>query len=220
MCDPATAGLIISAVAGGMSAKSNRDTLKRQDRQAARGIKNQAENQVEANRRVNEQIQDIAGSTGESEQAAVLGDFQSALRTGRADTDASQQDVVGASDRFAERVGSGREATKAQGSEQAERLSVIDGILRQRVGEGVDIGRTGSDINAIRGNVSAEDFLTQLRVAGERPNAGMDFAANLAGGIGAGMSQRAPSSSGGIPAGGIQPITVRPAVRTTGPFGG
>lgn len=187
MCDPVTAGLILTAASGGASAINNNNALKRQDRQAAAGIRNTAREQTAANQRVNQQIQDIGANTGEAERSAALGDFQNALRTNRGATEGSQQDVAGASDRFAERVGAGREAVRGEGQDQAERLSVIDGILRQRIGEGQDIGRTGADINAIKNNISAEDFLTKLRVAGERPNQLVDFLAGVGKGVGSGM---------------------------------
>lgn len=204
MCDPATAGLIITAVAGGVSAKNQRDTLKRQDRAAAAGITEQGKNQKEANQRVNEQIQELAGATGEAEQASALADFQTALRSGEAGTEGALDPVAGASDRFAERVTAGKDELKTKAGAKAQRLSVIDGILRQRINEGQDIGRTGGDINAIAGNVRGQDFLTQLRVASERPNANIDALAGIAQGIGSGLGNRPPAARGAT----INPNTI------------
>ena len=213
MCDPVTAGLIITAVAGGVSTVNQQRALKKQDREVARGIREQGEIQRESNRRVNEQIDELAGATGEAEQAAALSDFQQAIRSGREQTEGSTQDVVGASDRFAERVGDARASVRGEGQEQAERLSVIDGILRQRIGEGQDIGRTESDLTALRNTSNAADFLTRLRASEIRPNPWVDLAAGIAGGVGSGMAMRPPTTT-------TPTTTPKPKTKGLGPFGG
>lgn len=190
MCEPTTVGLIISAVSGAASAKQSHDVESRRDKEAARGIRLQSENEQQANARINEQIAEIEADTGAQERASALADFQGALRTSRGATEGSLEPVSGASERFAERVGAGKTALAAEGGEKAQRLSIIDGILRQRLNESAAFGRTASDINAIRGNVAGDDFLTRLRVASQRPNAGASAFLDILGGVGAGLSQQ------------------------------
>lgn len=194
MCDPVTTGIILTGVSGGASLINNQNTLKRQDRQAAAGIRKNAANQREANSRVNEQIDTLGANSGEAETSDALAAFQNALRSARPETEGSVQDVPGASQRFAERVGQGRASVAADGDAQAERLSIIDGILRQRINEGRGISRTGSDINAIGADISAEDFLTRLRVNSERNNPVVDLLAGIGKGVGSGIALKAPKA--------------------------
>lgn len=199
MCDPVTAGLILTGVSGGATVLNNNAALRRADRETARGIRNNAASQREANDRVNEQISDLAANTGEAERAASLEDFQNALRSGRDATDASLSPVVNASDRFVQGQGDARAAVRTDGEEQAQRLSVIDGILRQRINEGQDIGRTGSDLNRIKGNIDAEQFLSRLRASEQRPNMAVDLLAGIGKGIGSGLALKVPASSKAVP---------------------
>lgn len=199
MCEPATAGLIISAVAGAGSAASQQRTLRQQDRTAAEGLRAQSANQRKANQRVNQAIQDVAANTGAAERSQSLADFQDALRAGGQSTTGALDPVAGASERFAERVSAGKDELKTAGTDKAQRLSVIDGILRQRLNEGDIVGRAGSDIGAIGADIQGQDFLTRLRVANQRPNAGLNALLDVGAGVGAGLSQTPPRSSVDIP---------------------
>jgi len=193
MCDPATIGLIVSAVGTGASAVSKNRMLKKQDQQAAAGIRKQSANQRESDRLVNQQIRDLDANTGASERAASLQDFQSAIRGNRSATEAGLDDpnAIGG-DRFTARAGDASNRLKTAGQAMAERLSTIDGILRQRVNEGQDVGRLNVDLNQVRGNVAADDFLTKLRIAGERENPFVTGGAGLLQGFGSALSQRQP----------------------------
>jgi hypothetical protein len=204
MCDPVTAGLLISAVGGGASAINNDQALRRKDKQAAAGIRANSQRQGEANTRVNEQIDEIAANTGEAERTASLSDFQNALRSSADSRDGSLQGVSGANDRFAERVSQGKQAVTTRGNDKAQNLSIIDGILRQRQNEGINVGRTGSDLSEIGRQVSAEDFLTRLRVQGEQPNGLINALAGIAQGVGNGLTARGPKSA--------KPSAVGPAI--------
>lgn len=201
MCDPATAALIITAVSSSASAVNKFNTLKKKDRQAAEGIRRQGVFATDANRSVNEQIEDIAGSTGESERATSLEGFLNAIRAAQGSTEGALDPVLAANPRFAERVTGGKESIAASGAEQAGRLSRIDAPRFQRQAESSRITRTAGDINELGRQSTVEDFLTKLRVAAERPNALVEALASIGKGVGAGLTLGGSSLfAGGGPA--------------------
>ena len=194
MCDPATAGLILTAVSGGTSFVNNQAALGRQDRQAAEGIRRQGRISSEASGRVNQQIEDVAGATGESEKAEALTGFLNALRTSQSDTEGALQPVAGANQRFAERVSGGKTSVAREGASKADRLSRIDAPIRLRQGENDAFRATASDLGEFQRRSSAEDFLTRLRVAGERPNAFIEALSGIGQGVGSVLALRPTKS--------------------------
>ncbi len=170
MCDPVTAGLILTAVGGGTQFVNNQAALRRQDRQAAEGIRRQGEIQRGANERVGAQIEDIATSTGETERAQALEGFLDALRVADSTTTGALPTVPGANQRFAESVEANTAALRGEGEARAGRLARIDAPRFQRIREQGRVGRTASDLGELGRQSRAEDFLTQLRVASEQPN--------------------------------------------------
>lgn len=188
MCDPLTAGLLLTA--GGKTADffNNQAALRRQDRQAAEGIRRQGVIQREANQQVGEQIADIGRSTGEAERAEALEGFLNALRVAEDSTTGALPAVPSANPRFAERVEAGKTDLRSQGTEKAGRLARIDAPRFQRIGEASRIGRTVSDLGEQARRSRAEDFLTQLRVASERPNEIIGALSAVAQGVGSGVA--------------------------------
>jgi len=188
MCDPVTAGLIITGLSGGAGAINENQALRRQDRQAAEGIRRQGVIQSGASRRVGEQIEDIRTSTGEGERAESLEGFLNAIRAAQGSTEGALDPVIAANPRFAERVSGGKERIATAGAEQAGRLSRIDAPLFQRQAEGSRVGRTASDINEFARQSTIEDFLTRLRVSEERPNALIDVLSRVGKGVGSALT--------------------------------
>ena len=126
MCDPVTAGLILTAASGGTEAINQHQALRRQDKQAAEGIRRQGRIQAGASKRVDEQIDDFATSTGESERADSLEGFLNAIRESKGATEGALDPIATANPRFAERVTGGKARIAKAGTEQAGRLSRID----------------------------------------------------------------------------------------------
>ncbi len=190
MCDPATIGLILTATGGTTEAINQNQALRRQDRQAAAGIRRQGRISADAGTRVDEQIADIATSTGEGERADALEGFLNALRTSQSSTEGALGPIAAADPRFAERVTGGKERIASRGTAQASRLSRIDAPIFQRLNEAGRVGRTAGDLNELGRQSSAEDFLTQLRVASERPNELISLLTTIAKGAGSVVALR------------------------------
>lgn len=191
MCTGAEIGLILTAVGTGTQAINANQALRRQDRQAAEGIRRQGQIQERSNQRVGEQIDDLAASTGEQERAQRLAGFRDALRDVQSSTEGSlpgDAAIGQANPRFAERVSQNVRRIAGDRNAQAGRLSVIDAAADQRMNEGNRLGRTVTDINELGRQSRAEDFLTKLRVAQERPNEFVDILGGLASGVGSAMT--------------------------------
>ena len=170
MCDPVTLGLILTTVGGGTKAINQQVSLRRQDKATARGIREQGELQRGADKSVNEQIADIASSTGETERAEALEGFLNTLRGSQELTGAEVDPLGLGGQRFAERVGGGEARTRAAGTSRAGRLSVVDAAGRQRVGEAGRVAATATGLDEIQRQSQARDFITKLRIASKRPN--------------------------------------------------
>jgi hypothetical protein len=184
MCDPGTAALILTAISGTTEAVNVNQARRRQDREAAEGIRRQGRLSSQADVRVGEQIEDIATSTGESERAEALEGFLNALRTSKESTEGALDPIAAANPRFAERVTGGKERITSAGTARAGRLSRIDPAIFQRMNEAGRIGRTAGDLGELRRQSSAEEFLTQLRVAAERPNEFISLLTSIGKGVG------------------------------------
>ncbi len=198
MCDPATAGLIITALSTAGGAVNENQAFRQQDAKAAEGIRRQGLIQSGASKSVNEQIEDIRTSTGENERAESLEGFLNALREAQGSTEGALDPVLAANPRFAERVSGGKERIATAGTEQAGRLSRIDAPLIQRQAEGNRITRTVGDVNEFARQSSVEDFLTRLRVAAERPNEFVSVLTDVGKGVGSALTL----GSGGLFGGG------------------
>lgn len=191
MCDPLTLGLILSAVGTGTQVANNQISAKRQDREAARGIRRQGELQKEANNRVNEQIDELAASDGSAERGESLAGFQQAIRESQGQAQGALPGdalVVGANPRFAEKVTQGQTQIRQGADERAGRMSIIDAALAQRMNEGSRMGRTATDLNEQNRRSRAEDFITQLRIADRRPNEWVNALGTILQGAGSAVS--------------------------------
>ncbi len=198
MCDPVTAGIILSAVGGGSKAINQQISLRRQDRAAARGIREQGELQGLSNRQVNEQIADIAGSTGEAERGQALEGFLDTLRGSAAETGGAPDPLALGGQRFAERVEGGVAKTRRAGTERAGRLSTVDAARRQRVREGERVALTATELQELQNQSRAQDFITRLRVASKRPNPLVDALGTIAQGAGSVISLGAGGGAGSV----------------------
>ncbi len=170
MCDPVTAGLILTAVGGGTKAINTQVSLRRQDKAAAEGIRQQGELQRGANEQLNERVADIASSTGETERVEALEGFLNTLRGSQDLTGAEVDPLALGGQRFAERVGAGEAVTRQAGTERAGRLSTIGAAGEQRRRETGRVADTASALSEIERQSQAKEFITRLRVASKRPN--------------------------------------------------
>lgn len=170
MCDPVTAGLILTAVGGGTKAINQQVSLRRQDKATAEGIRQQGELQRGANERLNALVTEIGANTGEAERGEALEGFLNTLRGSQELTGAEVDPLGLGGGRFAERVAGGEATTRAAGTARAGRLSTIGAAGEQRRREAGRTGDVAGQLSEIQRQSQARDFITRLRVASKRPN--------------------------------------------------
>ncbi len=188
MCTGAELGLLLTVVGGGAGAVNTGISNRRRGRAAAEGIRQQGETQAEANRRVNERVQDIAQSNPEEERTASLEGFLNTLRDASKTTGGDTDPLALGGSRFAERVGSGEVETRRRGVESSDILSRIDAPLRQRTREAGRVGDTALQLDELGRQSQADAFINQLRVASKRPNVLVEALASAAKGAGSVIS--------------------------------
>lgn len=195
MCTGAELPLLLAAIGGTTSAVNTGISNRRRDRAAEEGIRQQGETQAEANRRVNERVADIAQSTPEAERTASLEGFLDTLRSSSETVGGETDPLALGGQRFAERVTGGEAVTRQRGTETAGILSRIDSPLRQRAREQGRIGDTALSLNELGRQSSAQDFITQLRVASKRPNTIVEALAQTAKGAGSILALKPPKGT-------------------------
>lgn len=214
MCDPVTAGLILTGVGTGTQAINNQISLRRQDRANAAGIRKQSDIQRKSNARVNERIADIAGNTGEAERAKALEGYLNVLRDNEDLTGAAEDPLGLGGERYAERVASGVEGVRKRGTETASRTARIDAPIQQRRNETGRVAGTALDLGELGRQSAAQDFITRLHVASKRPNPWVDALGQVARGAGSVVALQPGAASlarlakqGGL----VDPITGLPS---------
>lgn len=185
MCDPVSLGLLATSLLA-KSVNTNQ-TMRRKDRELARGITKQGEIGRESAGQVNEEIANLAASNPEAEKAEAIAGFMNTLRANQdLTTEAVGGDVFGASDRFAEDVSGAQTGVSARAGGRADLLSKIDAPGRQRTREAVGRGQLASDIRGLQDRSQMEDFMARLRASEHRNNPIVDIGADIVGGIATG----------------------------------
>ncbi len=211
----------IAALGTGTTMYTQDQAAKKQDAEAARGIRSQAATQRKADASVNEQIAGLEGSNAEDEQKQSMGQFMDTLRTTRANSQGGT--FSGGGERFKEDSKGASADIKNFGEKVAGTLSRINAPGLQRRNEGFSAGRTGSELDGYGRESSGQDFLTRLRMGGIRPNPWGMAAGQVISGVGQGMAAGGYGQKGAvgdvIGNGGFTPAQVGAAGRQIPPTG-
>lgn len=185
-------GAALAAAGAGVNEANNRRTARKQDREIARGIRENAEKQREANKRLNEVIDRTESSSAEPYRAQRMSSLNRMAQAKRAQALASLEQTGNISD-----------AAKGYGANAAGNamdyagtlsglMSVIDAAGDQRLGEqnvkrdaNMDLARLDSDINQ-------NTFLSQLRAQRHRNNPWLSIAGAALSGAGSAYASRNP----------------------------
>lgn len=190
----------LAAAASAAQAVNQRNMLKKQDAQAAEGIRGQAANQREASARINRTISDIGKSdSGKAKKTAgkqYLDQVQRSLAQANAGLTAR-----GLSSEFDERAGGAAASNVGFGNETADLLARMDAPVLQRQAEGNAVGDTGMDLSRIGGNVQGDQFVNNMKIQGIRKNPYVDIIAGLMGGAARGMAGGGGGTGGTIDVG-------------------
>lgn len=189
--------LIMSVAAAGVSEANNRKTLRKQDRETARGIQEQAKIQREANARLNQTLDKTESSSAEPlrEQGMSRMNKTIASKRQKALESLNQEgDISDAAKKLQSE--SGANATDYAGN-LAGLFSIIDAAGEQRLGEGNMRGDLGMDFSRLGGDASQAGFLARLRAQQHRDNPWLSIAAAGLGGAAQGMASGGFGGGGG-----------------------
>lgn len=187
MCTGLELGLALgsTALSAANQAKANND----QQRIADDARRRADDINRKASQRVSDETQQIKVSNPNAEQQSAQQSFMDALK--RAQVQNGGDALTGrGSDRYADDLGLARTAAGAEGARTANVLSRIDAPQLQRTRENVGLANTGTDLQLLQNQSRGNDFLTQLRLARARPDAGIDALASLGGGLALSSAKR------------------------------
>lgn len=196
--------LALAAAASGASYYNTQQPAKKQDREAAAGIRKQSARQREADASVDKAIDAQNMSSGADEKASVLDQYMQQVNAAKAGSLGGLNQAGNLSDaaRTAEAdasLGVGNFGTKIAGL-----MAAMDAPQLQRQNEAVNRARTAVDLEGIGRNAEGDAFLNQMRLQGIRRNPYLDafssFAGGAAGSVGGGAGGgKMTKGAGGIP---------------------
>lgn len=197
--------LALAAAASGASYYNTQQTAKKQDREAAAGIRKQSARQREADGAVDKAIDKQTMSTGADEKAGVLDQYMQQVKAAKAGSLGGLNQAGNLSDaaRTAEAdasLGVGNFGTKIAGL-----MAAMDAPQLQRQNEALSRANTAVDLDGIGRNAEGDAFLNQMRMQGIRRNPYLDAFSSFAGGAagsvggGAGGGGKMTKGTGGVP---------------------
>lgn len=188
-------GLVLGALGAGLGAYNQSRADETQTETLVRGLQDQARRQEEADVLVNDELQRMRGSTPEGEREQAMQGFMDQLRRNRAQSDTSAG--PGSSQYLAD-VGAAERDVEDYATRTADVLARISAPLRQRQREQQGFGRLASGIEGVQRRSAGDEFLTQLRLRGARPNAGLSALSSVLQGAGTGVASLPTSDERGM----------------------
>lgn len=129
-----------------------------------RGQLEQMALQSKVDKRIGDEVRDVAQSTPEAERARAAADYTTAVRKARTEGNASLPSALGG-DRFQRDTSTLASAGTAYGQQRAGQLARIEAPFRQRVREGQAVTRAGLDVRREGSRASSMDYLARMRAA-------------------------------------------------------
>lgn len=193
-------GLGLAAASAAAQAQNSRNTAKRQDQQAAQGIRQQGVRQQAADAKVNESIAQLEGSTAQEAREQRLDEYMTGLRRNRGGMQAGLTPAIG-SQAFRDDSAQAADDVQSYAERSAGLLSRIDAPGMQRQGEAFGYGNLATDIGLIGRQSAGDQFINDLRLRAIRKNPWIDAGAQVVGAYGGAMaagggSQAMSSASG------------------------
>ncbi len=191
--------IVMAAATAAQVANSER-VARKQDQQAAEGIRRQGRLQRQADERVNQQISDLEGSSSQAARAERQAQYMDTLRRNRASLEGGLTPGVG-SDVFRHDSERALEGVHDYADRSAGLLARMDAPGMQRQDESFGYGRTATDLGMIGRESAGDRFIDELRLRAIRRNPWVDAGAQVAMGYASGMA-----GQGGQAGGWAQPV--------------
>lgn len=197
--------LALAAAAAGTSYYNTQNTAKKQDREAAAGIRRQSARQREADASVSNAIDAQNMSSGADEKASVLDQYMQQVNAAKAGSLSGLNQSGNLSDAARTAATDASLGVGNFGQKIAGLMAAMDAPQLQRQNEAVNRARTAVDLEGIGRNAEGDAFINQMRLQGIRRNLLMDAFSSLAGGAagsvgsGGGTTGKMTKGTGGTP---------------------
>ena len=178
---------VLAAVGSGIQANETARTARREDEEAAQGIRTQSGRQREADARVAQEVNKLQGSSPEESQREATDAFLGQLRRTRSQAHGEQQ-VGAVSDAFNTDSARANADVDQYGVNRAGVLGRINAPGLQRTAENVSRSRAATDLGLIGRASEGDQFLTQLRLQNVRANPWTMAGGQVIAGAGSGMA--------------------------------
>lgn len=180
-------GLALSALAAGAQAYNQHQVAKKQDNELAAQLRSQADKQHAADQKTAELINAQAKSTDTDEKASAFSKFTQQMQANKAQA-VNPLNVIGAvSDAYKKSGSDAALGIANSGSALANLTASIDAPRQQRANDARLVDRYDTDINQIRRFSMGDDFLSNMRLRGIKPNPWISAVGTIAGGAGGSM---------------------------------
>lgn len=176
---PTAAAVGLAALGTGAQVYNTRQTAKREDNAAASSIRKQNAIQQEADARVNQQVENLQGSTADAQRTKRLNQYMDALRRGRGQIEAGLAPVIG-SDEFRADSAAAASGLGTDAANTAGLLSRIDAAGLQRQDEATGYGNLATDLRLVGRKSAGQAFIDDLRRRSIQRNPWLDLAGGLA----------------------------------------
>lgn len=174
--------------AGTLAQQSETERVTRkQDEATAQGLLSQSRRQQDADRRVSDEVNNVAASTSADERAQRLGEYVTQLQRGRKQAVAGLEAPFGGTT-FQADTGAARAGADAAAQTTAGLMSRIDAPQLQRQGEAFGYGRLATDIDMAARDSRGQQFVDQMRLRAIRRRPEVDLLAGLATAAGGAMA--------------------------------
>lgn len=164
------------AASAGLQYHNTQQTARRQDNQAAAGIRQQAGKQKQIDARIGEEVSKLAASDASDERRQRLADYMQTIQRSQGTTNGALSGEFGG-DAFKAAANEARGDVQQQVGEQAGLMARIDAAGMQRQGEGFGFGRLATDTGMIAREARGDAFINELRMRAIQRNPWMDAAA-------------------------------------------
>jgi len=172
----------LAVVAAGTQYYNTQQVAKKQDNQLAQTLRQQGMLQQKANANTQDLINKTAASNDTGAKANLLSQFMQQMQQQSGNTKAGLNQVGNVSSAYTKAANDASSGISAYGGNQAGLLSSIDAPAVQRQAEAAQQLQYGTDINAIKHQSSALDFLNQMKLRGIRANPWLTAVSQAAGG--------------------------------------
>lgn len=173
--------LALAAASAGASYYNTQNTAKKQDRQLASQIRNNADKQKQASERTNKLVDEYAASNPDKAKATLRDQYLGQLRAATSQTTGGLAAPGQASDRFKSEAKAAALGLDESAAIDSDLAASLDSVKRQREDEGIASNRAATDLGLIARASQGDNFLDQLRLQAIRRNPGLDAFSSLAG---------------------------------------